>query len=234
MKPGLPRISIVIPTLNEEKYIETTLKSLKNQNYLGKYEIIVADGKSTDKTVSIARKYDTTIVIVEKPGASAGRNAGARVATGKILIFLDADTILIPNALKEVDKAFKNGIALVGIFTLPLDYSFGSLVAHWVINSVSVKSAKYGKALMPGFFMSCRRDVFDKEGGFNETLKAGEDMDLSLRLSKRGKARVLDTTIAFTSVRRLKKWGQLYFMYRYLGGYLVGKIFKKGGWETVR
>ena len=90
-------ISIIIPTLNEEKYIENTLKALKNQDYNGKYEIIVADGMSKDRTVKIAQKYADKVIKVKKPGISAGRNAGAGIAKGGIFLFIDADTIVFPN-----------------------------------------------------------------------------------------------------------------------------------------
>ena len=79
-------ISIVIPTLNEEKIIETTLRSLRA--YSGYLEIIVSDGRSTDRTVEIARSIADTVVVhsgPERQNISKGRNRGAEVATGDIL-----------------------------------------------------------------------------------------------------------------------------------------------------
>jgi glycosyltransferase involved in cell wall biosynthesis len=100
-------VSIIIPTLNEEKYIESTLKALKNQDYKGKYEMIVADGLSKDNTVKIAKKYVDKVVLVKEKGIAKGRNAGAKVAKGNILLFIDADTILLFNGLTELIEPFK-------------------------------------------------------------------------------------------------------------------------------
>jgi glycosyltransferase involved in cell wall biosynthesis len=97
-----PFVSVIIPTLNEEKYIETTLLSIKNQDYKGKYEIIVVDSNSKDKTVKIARKYADKVIVTKRRGVSVGRNIGAEVAKGEILLFVDADTTLLPNVISKV------------------------------------------------------------------------------------------------------------------------------------
>jgi len=228
-------ISVIVPTLNEEKYIEMSLKALKNQDYNGKYEIIVADGNSKDGTVKIAKNYADKIVSVKKRGIGAGRNAGAKAAKGDILTFVDADTILLPNTLKEIESAFKKkSLVVLSVVTLPMDYSLKSLLSWWFINTVSKNSCKYGKALMPGYCLSCRKETFDKIDGFNEELKSGEEIDMSLRMNKHGKAEMLDTTLAFTSTRRLKKWGPTYSAYKYFKGYILGKYLNKGGYEPVR
>ncbi|PIV12587.1 MAG: teichoic acid biosynthesis protein, partial [Candidatus Nealsonbacteria bacterium CG03_land_8_20_14_0_80_36_12] len=93
-------LSIIIPTLNEEKYLPSLLEEIKKQNF-SDYEIIVADGGSEDKTVKIARNYGCKIV---KGGLPAkGRNEGAKIAEGDILLFMDADNIFLPeNFLKNL------------------------------------------------------------------------------------------------------------------------------------
>jgi glycosyltransferase involved in cell wall biosynthesis len=89
-------------TLNEEKYIETTLLSIKNQDYKGKYEIIMVDSNSKDRTVKIARKYADKVIVTKRRGVSVGRNIGARLAKGEILLFVDAYTVLLPNVIREL------------------------------------------------------------------------------------------------------------------------------------
>src|SRR5437870_493328 len=84
-------ISIIIPSLNEEQSLPLLLQSIKKQTIQPK-EIIVADAFSTDKTRSIAKKFNCTVINGGLPGK--GRNAGAKVATQDILLFLDADVIL--------------------------------------------------------------------------------------------------------------------------------------------
>jgi len=77
-------ISVIVPTFNEEKYIEATLKSIKNQKTDLEYEIIVSDCKSQDKTVSISRKYADKIVSTSKRTIASGRNNGAMDITFQI------------------------------------------------------------------------------------------------------------------------------------------------------
>ncbi len=84
-------ISIITPTLNEEEYLPLLLESIKRQDFKD-YEIIVADAGSKDKTLEIAKKFGCKIV----PGGlpAKGRNAGAMVARGDLLFFLDSDVVL--------------------------------------------------------------------------------------------------------------------------------------------
>lgn len=84
-------LSIVIPAKNEEIYLPKLLKSIKKQNFCD-YEIIVADADSIDRTKEIAQKYRAKVVKGGMPGR--GRNAGAKVAKGEVLLFLDADVLL--------------------------------------------------------------------------------------------------------------------------------------------
>src|SRR5258708_34974915 len=110
-------ISFIIPTLNEGKIIEETLESLLL--YTGEKEIIVSDGHSSDKTVEIAERYST---VVRHDGSfrqtiAAGKNAGAKVAHGKYLVFLDAD-VSIPDINSFFQRAidlFNSNDKLVGL-----------------------------------------------------------------------------------------------------------------------
>ena len=99
-------LSIIIPTLNEEKYLPPLLDSIKKQDYKD-YEVIVADAGSKDKTVEIAKKYGCKVV---KGGLlPAGRNRGAEASKGDLLLFLDSDIILpphFPQHLSEYQQSF--------------------------------------------------------------------------------------------------------------------------------
>ena len=98
-------ISIIIPTLNEERYLDETLKSL---NQLGDlpHEIIISDGNSTDNTKEIAERYGAKMVVWDKPGVrqtfGQAKNSGAAIATGKFLLFIDADVVL-KNPRKDLE-----------------------------------------------------------------------------------------------------------------------------------
>src|SRR5689334_11198275 len=90
-----PFFSIIVPTLNEEQYLPRLLTSIRRQRYK-QYEVILVDGKSTDKTIAIAQSFRTllpklTIVRSEKQQVGYQRNLGAKRAAGAYFVFLDAD-----------------------------------------------------------------------------------------------------------------------------------------------
>jgi len=92
-------ISIIIPAYNEEKYLEKTINSIRNQDFKN-YEIIVVCNGCTDQTEKIAKKYSKTFSI-KNPNIAEARNEGARKAKGKKLVFLDADTLLYSREILE-------------------------------------------------------------------------------------------------------------------------------------
>jgi len=115
------KVSVIIPTKNEEEFIEKTLKSVNNQSIPRKdYEIIISDSESTDKTVKIAKKFADKILIKKTSNPAKGRNYGAEHAKGDILVFLDADTILPKNALEIIAEKIENGY-VAGTFLVTLN-----------------------------------------------------------------------------------------------------------------
>ncbi len=93
-------ISIIIPTLNEEKALSATLQHVFDQN--GKYEVILVDGGSKDRTLAVARQFPEVSIIIAKRGRASQMNAGAKSAKGECLLFLHADALLPPNALPTI------------------------------------------------------------------------------------------------------------------------------------
>jgi len=234
----LSMISIIIPTLNEEKCIELTLKAFKNQDYKGKYEIIVADGMSKDNTVKIARKHANKVVLVRKKGIGVGRNEGAKVARGEILIFVDADTILQSNGLSELSKPFQNkkvvGVAcpIVPISSKPRD-----LMLYRTFNQFMIMSIKSKKAQIPGICCAYRKNAFEKVGGFDERLDTLEDYELSRKIAKIGKIVFVKDTFALTSMRRVESWGRMKSVRKYIRLYLkyvLGKGFDRDQYGPIR
>lgn len=223
-------ISIIIPALNEEKYIESTLKAIKNQEFKGRYEIIVADNGSKDKTVKIAKKYADKIVRVNKAahGPAASRNGGAKVAKGKILVFIDADTSPTNNYLTTVKKIFKDKSVIAATSpVLPDKYDVKLLIGCITLNEFLLKgSNKFKRSVLIGNNLVCRKDVFDKVRGFNENSVGAEDIEFSLRLSKiKGKIKFMESTFVITSSRRYKKWGAIKLIKTWPFGYLKLKYF---------
>jgi len=225
-----PKISVVIPTYQEEKYIESTLKSLRNQDYAGRYEIIVADGNSKDGTVKVARKYADKVVIVKRRGVSAGRNEGAKAAEGEILVFVDADTTVLNNFLRTVDEAFKNRKVIAASSpVMPERYRLKELMGCLLFNELMLKASLHLKFhVLIGNSTAVRKSAFEKVKGFDERLNCLEDMDFAERLSKLGGVFVfMENTMVFTSVRRVAKWGVLRQLRAWPFGYIDFKLLKR-------
>ena len=108
------RISVVIPVFNEEKNIRDTLNSIYN-NTMKPFEIIVADGRSSDSTVDIIRSEFKDVILInnEKKTAAAGRNAGIKKAVGNIIAFTDGDCIVDPKWIESIDSFLKSMILMV-------------------------------------------------------------------------------------------------------------------------
>ena len=237
MKP--PFISIIIPTLNEEKYIENTLKAIRGQDYKGRYEVIVADAKSNDSTLRIAKKYADKVVSVKKKGIGAGRNAGVRHAKGGILLFLDADTIPSKNLLSSLAATFMNK-EIVGATCkiLPNTSDKSIKTVYKLFNKFMKLTIKMNKASIAGVCCSYRKGIFKDLGGFNENLSTYEDVDLSLRANKLGKIAMLPHSFVLTSSRRFEKWGVgrsfISYLFNFTKFYLVGRGFSSKYYKPIR
>jgi len=198
-------LSIIIPTLNEEDYLPRLLRSIKKQGFTD-YEVIVADAGSSDETLNIARSYGCKIV---KGGLPAkGRNEGAKVAKGEILFFLDADAILLDDFLSESLREFsdrKLDIAGFCLKSYPAN-KFFSFFENSIYNKIIIISEKVLPHSAVGILM--KKELFNKLGGYDETIKLAEDMDLSRRAVKMdANFGIIRTKEILASDRRFKKDG---------------------------
>ena len=226
----MPEISVVVPTLNEEKYIGRLLSSLGKQTFKN-FEIVISDCASTDSTRSIAKRYPKVRVVIEKKkGISSGRNAGARAAKGKILVFLDADTSATEKLLEIYDKVFdeRKVVAATGPI-LPLEKTSKRMnLGFRLVSILFVKSSiLVGRPSVVGSNFAVRRSAFDRVGGFNENFLTYEDYDLSLRLRKHGEIRYLDDAVVRASIRRVKAWGIFGYFYYHVGNMVRYGLSKK-------
>lgn len=215
-------LSIIIPTYNEEKYLGRLLRLIKNQSYQPK-EIIVADNRSTDKTVSIARKFGCRVI---KGGTPAqGRTVGGKAATEDILLFLDADVVFKgTNFLKRIINDYKNNqnsIATVWFASQERDFinNFICLVANLnkKINLIITKKRRVITGDY-GLFIICSKSIFDTVGFFPTFVTNSMEDTLFFRetVKKGAQYRVLPEKI-YISGRRLKNknffrllvWGML-------------------------
>ena len=199
-------ISIIIPALNEEKYLPLLLKSIKDQNFFD-YEIILADAGSKDKTIEIAKKYGCRVV----PGGlpAKGRNEGAKVAKGEILFFLDADAILPSNFFEKSLVEFEKRNLDIASFCLTLIPKkwFSSFLINVFYNYPIVLLGKLLPHAAMGIFI--KKELFEKIGGFDEEIKLAEDHYLARQAVKMFKARfgIIKSSKLFVSNRRFKTDG---------------------------
>ncbi|MBI5061430.1 MAG: glycosyltransferase [Candidatus Aenigmarchaeota archaeon] len=213
------KISVIIPTLNEEKYIEYTLFHIKKQCPL---EIIVSDACSKDGTVRIAKRYGARIIRSRKKNAAAGRNAGASIARGDILLFMDADSIPYPNLLETVSRDFSKDKKLM-CWTCKI-YAFSPKWKEHLLyegfNSFLRSSAKIKKPKAAGIVIAVRKSAFSDIGGFDEGIDVLEDFDLCSRMKALGKFKFSTKTCVYTSTRRVSSWGVLSSLKKYIKMYL--------------
>lgn len=213
----MPVISIIIPTLKEEQFLERTLKNLEDLEL--PHEIIITDGGSTDGTIDIARRYTDKIVVWDQPRRQTfgeAKNSGASLATGEFFVFIDADALIPePQAFfEEILAAFKKNEKLVAL-TVPLkpwpenhslaDAFFCAPLNWFMIISNNV----FRSGNSSGEFQMMRADVFKKIGGFSERLAAGEDNDMFRRLAAFGRTLSYRKLCVGHSLRRAHKLGWL-------------------------
>ncbi|HLC77409.1 MAG TPA: glycosyltransferase [archaeon] len=227
------KISVVIPTLNEGKYIETTLFHVKQ---LKPYEIIVADSHSEDDTVKIAKKYGCRVIQAKRGAASYGRNAGGLATRGDVILFLDADSIIFPNLLEILKKDFKNKKTVGWTCTI---YGFTPSWKEQILynmsnNIVDFLTTYVKKPHAPGIAIGVRRSAFRAVHGFDENLKVMEDHDFAMRVGKLGAFKFSRETCVYTSTRRMDKWGGFGLIKKYSRIYLKYFINKKKFEKNIR
>ncbi len=207
------RISIVIPTFNEEKLLPLLLGDLRHQTYRD-VEIIVADAGSSDRTTTIVQEFGAIVT----PGGlpAVGRNAGARIATGEFLFFLDADVRVPPDfiekAVNEIEERF---LDLATCEFRPLSQEPFDKLLHSFVNT-AIKAYQFMDPHAPGFCILVSRRLFHRVQGFDETLHLAEDHNFVRKASVFRPLRVLDSTHIEVSTRRLDKEGRMRLTNKYL------------------
>jgi len=191
-------VSIIVPVYNEEAAIGGLLESLGAERSA---EVIVVDGGSTDRTAELAAPK--AHLIRSEPGRAAQMNAGAKIASGEILLFLHADVRLGAGSLDQIRRVMEDASIVGG--NLDIRYEGGDWAAgaftrinRWRRNW----GISYGDS---GIF--CRRSVFDRLGGYRPW-PILEDYDFARRLSKAGRLALLPDPI-HVSDRRWRKSGLL-------------------------
>ena len=211
--------SIIIPAFNEELFLPETLAHLQAamDKIEDKAELIVVDNNSTDDTAKIAANYGARVVFEEVNQISKARNAGAKVAKGDYLIFLDADTNLNEKLIHSALQALRSGGVCGGGAEVDLQGEV-SLLPRSLLNIWNITSKTLNIAA--GCFIFCLREAFESVNGFSEEVYASEEIWLSRRLriwgKKRGmKFRIIASMPVYTSARKLEWYstGKLVLFY---------------------
>jgi len=226
-------LSIIIPTLNEEKYLPELLRLIKSQMFLD-YEIIVSDGCSADKTVEVAIAHDCRVVrgSKEKRHPSVQRNSGAKVAKGDVFLFLDADTGFIgTDFLKKIIDDFNERKLGAAGFYMDFDSDKFFYKFYYCFYNFFAFLAQYIRPVGLGAGIVVKKDVHEKIGGFREDLFIGEDQYYCDQAAKISKFRLIKNTKIFFSIRRFEREGHWRLFFKILYGtfyvLFVGPIKKK-------
>lgn len=200
-----PRFSIIVPAHNEEVLLPRGLDALERAiaRSGSSAEIVVVANRCTDATRSIAEDAGAVVVVDDHRNISATRNAGVAASIGEVVVTIDADTVMHPDALGEVDRLVDSGTFVGGGCSFVAERtSLGLAVTGFVMRSVMTLS-RSGAVMF-----WCRRADFDAIGGFDEALRIAEDLDFARRLRLHGRT----TNRRFRNVRSapatfcVRKW----------------------------
>ena len=207
------RISIIIPAYNEEKYLPATLASLirAREFFVARQccpiELLVVDNDSTDQTARIASGFGACVILERRHNIAVVRNTGAKAASGNLLVFVDADTIVPESFVWRIYQVMSDPAALGG--AADTDYRPTRLVLKVYLRIWRLLGRAMGMA--QGAAQFYRRDVFSILGGFDERLFMGEDVDLFWRLKrlarkKDGQVVFIEDVQVVPSCRRFDQW----------------------------
>jgi rSAM/selenodomain-associated transferase 2 len=191
------KFSVIIPTLNEAKFIQPTIQRIRDLDQ--SVQIIIADGESSDDTVQICRKAKLEIVF-SKQGRGSQCNAGAQKASGDVLLFLHADTLLPQNAFQLLSHYFSNEQINIGTFLLSFDSPNPMLRFYCMFTKFDSMFTRFGDQCIV-----IRKSFFDELGGFPDW-PLFEDVHL-LRLARHRMPIISFPSSVITSARRFKTRG---------------------------
>jgi glycosyltransferase involved in cell wall biosynthesis len=190
MASAPPDYSIVVPAYNEADLLPGTLEQLREAMATVPLagEIVVCDNNSTDATAALARAAGAAVVFEAVNQISRARNAGARAARGRFLIFVDADTRVPSPLLREALDRLTSGTACGGGAAVVMEGVEGGVSARLVSLWNAVSRAR---RLAAGSFLFVLRDAFEAVGGFSEKVFASEEIWLSRALKGYGRGQGL-------------------------------------------
>lgn len=228
-----PLFSVIIPTLNEEKFLPNLLESLAAQTKKN-FEVIVVDGKSKDQTVAVTKKFNKvlpSLQILESPKRSLPfqRNYGASQAKGEWLVFVDADSVFLPYFIQRAEAFIHDTAPKLFTTWFRSDTEDPKDAMHTLFMNVYIEATLFfKKPLTPGPLTVVRRDAYDQVGGYDEAHLFNEDADFGLRLYQMGVTlSILRETLCVWSLRRFRKEGTRKVLNQYVLGVLPIILFNR-------
>ncbi len=228
-----PFFSVIVPTLNEEKFIGNLLDSLAAQTERN-FEVIVVDGRSKDKTVNVVESYRSrlpslTVIQSKKRITGVQRNAGASAAKYEWLVIVDADSVFMPYFFDRVTQYIEHHrpTALTTWFRPDSDVRYDALLTLFA-NITIEASLMFHRPLAPGPLTIVAKSAHEAVGGYDGEYQNTEDVDYGRRLSDKGYSlHVLRETLYVWSLRRFRKEGTLKMLQRFAVTALMVAVTKK-------
>ncbi|MBU2560059.1 glycosyltransferase [archaeon] len=184
------KVSVIVPTYNNEATVRSCLDSLKGQEVKGEYEVLVVDDGSTDGTAGVVGDYDVKLLKQEHKGPAAARNLGAKNAGGDILLFTDADCTPERDWIEKMCAPFTDEavVGVQGVYKTRQKSPTARFVQYEIEERYGIMSKAQRIDFIGSYSAAYRKGVFLAESGFDEKfpIASGEDTDLSYRLASKG------------------------------------------------
>ena len=231
--PASPGISVILPVLNEQAHLEDSIRAILSQNYLGKFEVILALGPSRDSTNEIARSLaaeDARVILVENPSGrtAAGLNIALNASTQDVVVRVDAHAEIPDNYLQVVVEILKESgaVNVGGVMGAQGVTFFETAVAAAMCSPFGVGGSRFHTGGKAGFVDTVYLGAFIRKavvdaGGFDERFIRAQDWELNYRLRQNGGAIYFDPRLQVT--------------YRPRSNYraLAKQYFEYGRWRRV-
>ncbi|CAB4534991.1 MAG: glycosyltransferase [Actinobacteria bacterium] len=224
---NLPFVSVILPILNEENYLEGSIRSILSQDYLGKFEIVLAVAPSQDKSLELAEQIarnNSQVIVVDNPSGktAAGLNAALKKSLGTIIVRVDGHAEIprtyISDAVQTLEKT--GAVNVGGIMAAEGITRFEKAVAKAMRSRLGVGASRFHTGGTPGPVDTVYLGVFQREaliaiGGFDERFTRAQDWELNFRLRSNGGVIYFDPRLQVTYRPRpnISALAKQYFQY---------------------
>jgi succinoglycan biosynthesis protein ExoA len=241
----LPSVAVILPTFDEEGFIDACLRSLADQDYAGEWEVVIADGRSADATRRRAQEWASRmrLRVVDNPATvqSEGLWLAAHATEAEVLVRADAHTVYAPDYVRRsVEVLAETGADAVGGPMRPeADSPFGQAVARVMRTPLGIGPGAFHhegerRTVDTVYLGAFKRELFLKLGGMR-TFPTGvaEDADFYWRLRRTGGTVVLDPAIR-SSYRPRETWRALWRQFHRYGKGKADMLLVNGVWPSWR